>query len=103
MALSILEIAEDDCGTEDCMEIIINSKSHAESLVDKYYKEDFELDEWKILTEEKAYQLINRKIQIRTPMLCKTPNFKMCKKCFGNRFYPTKYLGITAGQSIAER
>jgi hypothetical protein len=104
MALSMLEIVEEDCGGTNFLEFIVFNKQHAESLIGKYYKDPHSpYDDWEILDQETAIQFINRKIFIRSPMTCTTENFKMCQKCFGERRFPTKYLGIVCGQTISER
>ena len=104
MALSPVEIVEDDCNSSYSLEILIFSIKHAKSLVGKYYLDPEEINnEWKVLEFSRAKQLINRKIQIRSPMTCQTSNFRICKTCFGNREFPTPYVGVVSGQIISER
>jgi hypothetical protein len=104
MALSILEISEEDCGGTNFLEFVIFSEKHAETLVGKYYKDPQEpYNDWKLLDFYTAKNFINKKIYIRSPMTCTTENFKMCSKCFGERKFSTKYLGIVCGQTISER
>lgn len=104
MGLSVLELASDDCGTENFLEIIVTSQKHAQTLVGKWYRDPQQYDlEWKILDSKTSKTFINRKIQIRSTMTCEEPNFKICKKCFGTRQFPTKNVGITAGQSLTEK
>ena len=104
MALSILELDLDDCGSNRCLETIVSSQKHAMTLVGKWYKDPQKpSSDWEVLDLNKAKEFINRKIQIRSPMTCQAPKFKLCHKCFGTRKFPTKYVGITAGQNITER
>lgn len=104
MALSILELDMDDCKTDRYLEVLVTSQKHAMTLIGKWYRDPQEYSsEWKVLTFAKAKEFINRKIQIRSPMTCETPGFKLCRKCFGTRVFPTKYVGITAGQNLVER
>jgi hypothetical protein len=103
MALGIVEIVEEDCGTDHCIEFIVFSKKHAKSLVGKYYKDPLQNLDWRVLDLETANSLINKKIYIRSPMTCQTPNFRVCQKCFGAREFPTKYVGVCAGQIVSER
>lgn len=103
MALGIIEIIEEDCNTDNCLEIIIFSEKHAKSLIGKYYKIPNEIMDWEVLDLKAAKSLINNKIYIRSPMTCQTPNFKICQKCFGEKDLPTKYVGVSAGQIISER
>jgi DNA-directed RNA polymerase subunit beta' len=102
MALSPMEIDEEDCGTTDYLKTIVFSEKHAKILTGKWYLDEND-QTLKILDFETAKTYINRYIYIRSPMTCKTPCFRICKKCFGSRIYPTRYVGITAGQILAER
>ena len=103
MSLSPLEIAEEDCFGKEYLNIIIFSKKHCETLVGKYFKDPYQESDWKVLDYKTAKSYINRKIWIRSPITCKTPNFKMCRKCFGEKQLTTSYPGIVAGQIISER
>ncbi|MDX1700155.1 MAG: hypothetical protein R3250_06020, partial [Melioribacteraceae bacterium] len=104
MALSVLEIMEHDCGGSNFLEFVVFSDKHAETLVGKYYKDPQEpWSDWDILDFHTAKDFINKKIYIRSPMTCTTPNNKMCRICFGERQFSTKYLGIVCGQTISER
>lgn len=104
MALSILEIVEDDCGGSNFLEFVVFNEKHAETLVGKYYKDPQEpYNDWDILDFQTAKDFINKNIYIRSPITCSTENFKMCRKCFGERNFMTKYLGIVCGQTISER
>lgn len=101
MALSPLSIAEDDCNS-DGLKINVFSIVHAQTLAGKYYWND-EINNWDILTFEKAKSFINNVITIRSPMTCLTSNNKLCQKCFGTKQLPTEYVGIVAAQVLAER
>lgn len=102
MALSVMEISEDDCGCDSGLPITILNKDHLSILANKYYKEGVGDPEWKLLSGNES-SLIGQNIIIRSPMTCKTKNFKICKKCFGEKKTRTKYVGVTAGQCITER
>ena len=103
MSLSILEIVEEDCGTNNCIETVVSSKNHAKTLSDKYYKLPGSNMDWEVLDYQTAKKLINKKIYLRSPITCQTPNLRMCKKCFGEREFKTNYLGIVAGSNLVER
>ena len=102
MALSILEIVEDDCNSQTHLITTIFDKKHCETLVGKYYKFN-ETDDLKVMDLQTAIQNIGNKIYLRSPMTCQTKNFKMCRTCFGDRKYPTTHVGIIAGQCLSER
>ena len=100
MAMSVMEIVEDDCKTDDGIEILVFSKKHAKTLVGKWFIDPMISNDWKVLDYETAKSYINKKITIRSPMTCHTENFRICRRCFGEKDIPTKYAGITAGQCI---
>ena len=104
MGLSPLELVEDDCGTNIGIEIHPFDVKFAETLVGKYYKDPHNPTmDWKVLDFETSKSFINKKLIIRSPITCQTPHFKMCKKCFGVREFPTTFVGVTAAQCLAER
>jgi DNA-directed RNA polymerase subunit beta' len=104
MALSPIEIDLDDCNTNTYIEFIVFSLNHAKTLVGKYYKDPLKnMMEWEVLDFNTAKSFINRKISIRSPITCINPNFKICKKCFGEKELPTKYVGVLSGQIVSER
>ena len=46
---------------------------------------------------------VGSEIILRTPMKCHTKDFKICKKCFGEKNNRTKYIGVVAAQCLTER
>jgi hypothetical protein len=104
MALAMLELDMEDCGTQTFLEPLVQSQMFAISIVGKYYRDPNQSNlEWKILDYKTAMSFINKKIEIRSPMTCINPDFKVCQKCFGTKKLASKYVGIIAGQSITER
>ena len=104
MALAMVELDMDDCETETFLEPHVKNQSFASTLVGKYYRDPLKNEnEWKVLDYKTAMTFIDRKIEIRSPMTCINPNFRICRKCFGEKKLATKYVGIVAGQSLVER
>ncbi len=104
MALSMVEFDLDDCETNNHLEFVVMSKDHAQTLIGKFYKDPEDPDmEWKELDYLTANYFINKKIQVRSPMTCGNKQFKICKKCFGNKQLSSKYVGIVAAQLVTER
>ena len=101
MSLSPIEVVEEDCGCTTGLYITPFSKQHMHCLNGKYYKK-LATDEWKLLTGNE-YDLIDQRIMLRSPMTCKTQNFRICKKCFGEKHLRTQFCGVTAGQVLTER
>lgn len=102
MAMGPIEIAEDDCGTKDGIEITVQSENHFKSIVGKYFKFKQEED-WQLVVLDLKDKLINQKIILRSPMKCHTKDFRICRKCFGEKYIRTKYVGIVAAQDLSER
>lgn len=98
--LSPVEIGNNDCGTNIGFSIKIINKDHAESLINRYFNEN---GHWKLFREQHISQSIGRTLLFRSPITCQEPNFKVCKKCFGEYNIKTPYVGILAGQYISER
>lgn len=103
MALSPLEITEEDCLGSGYLKILVFSEKHCRTLVGKYFQDPYVTSDWNVLDYETAKSYINREILIRSPITCSTPNFRTCRKCFGEKRLPTNYPGIVAGQIISER
>lgn len=104
MSLSPIEIIEDDCGCTTGLNIVPFSKQHIRCLAGKYWKK-LATEDWKLLNGDE-FDLIDQRIMIRSPMTCKTENFRICQKCFGSektRKPRSNYIGIVAGQVITER
>jgi DNA-directed RNA polymerase subunit beta-beta' len=102
MGLSIVELAEEDCGTKTCLELTIINEKHKQTLIDKWYKNKKSDPDWMLITEETPLK-IEQQIFVRSPIFCQTPNMKICQKCFGQKDIVTNYIGILAGQILAER
>jgi hypothetical protein len=105
MNLSPMEIAEEDCGVRYGFNIIIQDKRHATSMLNRYYF-DSNTNKEHIFTELEVNDPnnIGKTFNFRSPISCITPNMRICQKCFGNyKNIKSPYVGILAGQYIAER
>lgn len=104
MAMSPIEISEDDCCDSKGLQIKVIDKTHLKMLIGKYYSESNDENDkkWKPFLGNET-NLINTYVYIRSPMTCKTKDFKICKKCFGEKKVRTPYVGVVAGQCITER
>ena len=102
MALSSCEIAEEDCGCTSGLVIKVMSPLHLRTLVGKYWKPSHSDEEWRLVDGSES-EIVGRTITIRSPMTCQTKNFKICRKCFGEKRIRTPYVGITAGHCATER
>lgn len=98
--LSPVEITEDDCLSTYGFIIQIKNEKHANSLIDRYYSDGVN---WKLFTEQDAKDRIGQNISFRSPITCKTENFKICKKCFGEHQIKSPFVGVLTGQYVAER
>jgi len=102
MNFSPVEICEEDCGTTYGFPINIVSAEHANSLIGRYYTSTGSTV-WTKLETDQAKDLIGEDIIVRSPITCITPHHKICKKCFGDYELPGPFVGLIAGQYLAER
>ena len=91
----------EDCGTDGYLTIKLE-KPIAHLFVYRYYRFPGE-KEWKLLLPEDINKVINKTVEVRSPLFCKSP--RICKKCFGELYnaLKTKYIGIIAAQALGER
>jgi len=90
----------EDCGTKDLLEVSVSSKRKARMLINRYYSENNSLHK---ITSENYKSLIGKHIEIRSPVLCKSP--KICHKCYGDLYknLNSRFIGIIAAQTLGER
>ena len=97
-----LQIDEDieDCGTEDLLEIHVNTKRKARMLVNRYHVVNDELQK---ITLENYRDFIGKDVHVRSPILCKNP--KICHTCYGDLYknLNSRFIGILAAQTLGER
>jgi len=100
--LSPIELDMDDCGTKIGLRIEIQSKEHAHSLIRRYYH-DYEIGQDILYQPRNLQDEIGKVYIFKSPITCCNPDFKICRKCFGDYNITTPNVGILAGQYIAER
>ena len=90
----------DDCGTEDFLEVDVKNDRKARMLFNRYYKTPGGLEK---ITAENYKSIIGKKIEIRSPILCRSP--KICRKCYGDlyRTLNSRFVGVIAAQTLGER
>jgi DNA-directed RNA polymerase subunit beta' len=88
-----------DCGTEDLLQVNVNTERKARMLVRRYYKNNNVLEK---ITRENYKSLVGKTIEIRSPILCKSP--KLCQKCYGDLYdvIKSRFVGIIAAQTLGE-
>jgi DNA-directed RNA polymerase subunit beta' len=91
----------DDCGTKDFLEVEVNSKRKALMLAGRYMK--LKDNTLQLITKENCFSLIDKSIEIRSPIFCKSP--KLCQKCYGDlgKKLNSRFVGIVAAQTLGER
>lgn len=108
-----LDTELDDCGTQDCLELLIYVKDKdgkldenatdklAKSLIWRYISVNG--DKPYLITKNNYKALIGRKIKLRSPIFCKGKH--ICKTCYGNlhKILHSNQIGIIATQAIGER
>ena len=90
----------DDCGTTDLLEVNVKNERKARMLIHKYYSNNGNLE---LITKENYMSFLGKTIQVRSPILCKSP--KICHKCYGelHKRINTRFIGIIAAQTLGER
>ena len=101
--LSPIELVEGDCGTKLGINIRVSAE-YAKMLVGKYYKTSLTDPEWRLFTSYKDVEpFIGKSIYLRSAILCKQPDLKVCRRCFGEIATPSPFVGVIAGQVLSER
>lgn len=98
--LSPVEIGNNDCYSSIGFNIHIMTYKHARSLINRYFNEN---GHWKLFKEKHINMYMDQTLLFRSPITCKEPNFKICRKCFGEYHIKSPYVGVLAGQYISER
>lgn len=90
----------EDCGTKDLLDVFVKNAKKARMLIGKWMLgNDGNLC---LITKENYTELINKSIQVRSPVFCKSE--KLCKKCYGEmyKYLNTRFVGVIAAQSLGE-
>jgi len=97
-----IDLDLEDCGTTDTLEVDVNSLRKARMLVNRWCLTEDEKGFFKI-THDNYKDIVNKVVQIRSPILCKSP--KICKKCYGDLYKSlnSRFIGILAAQTLGER
>ena len=95
-----IDLNLDDCGTTDFLTVLVDTPRKAKMLVNRFYKKNNELG---LITKENCMEFLNKEVEIRSPILCKSP--KICKTCYGNLYKTlnSRFIGIIAAQTLGER
>jgi DNA-directed RNA polymerase subunit beta' len=91
-----------DCGTTDTLTVNVKDKRKAAMLVNRYCLSEDGKSLYKI-TKENCKDIIGKQIEIRSPILCKSP--KICQTCYGDlhKSINSRFVGIIAAQTLGER
>jgi len=89
----------DDCGTQDFLDVYVDTPKKAKMLVGKWMKTDGGL---MLITEDNCMTLVSELIQVRSPILCQSE--RLCCKCYGELYktLDTRFVGVIAAQSLGE-
>ena len=94
-----IDLNTDDCGTTDFLEVEVTTPRKARMLVNRYMKTAGGLVK---ITNENCMSLLEKTIEIRSPILCKNP--MICKTCYGDLYKKinSRFIGIIAAQTLGE-
>jgi len=89
----------DDCGTEKYYTIKVQNQTQLNLLNHRWHWTEAE-GVHKVDTSDSS--IIGQDIHLRSPMTCLCPNYKVCKKCFGDKLPESINLGSTIGAALSE-
>lgn len=91
-----------DCGTTDTLTVKVKDERKARMLINRYALTQDGKSMYKI-TNENWNEIVGKTIEIRSPILCKTP--KICQTCYGDLHMSinSRFIGIIAAQTLGER
>jgi len=91
---------EEDCGTKDLLGVFVKNERKAKMLINRYCLNGDKLEK---ITIDNYKNLVNKKIYIRSPILCE--NEKVCKICYGDlhKTVQSRFIGVVAAQTLGER
>jgi len=87
-------------GKSKYFEIEIKNKTYLQALNHRWFLNE-ETGEEELIDPSKTH-LIGTRIKLRTPITCQLPNYRVCKKCLGEKRPLTANLGAPVGQYLAE-
>jgi hypothetical protein len=99
--LSSIDIDLNNCKTTTYFNIKILSKDHINSLVNRYFYDYDKQKEILLTNKNKSNINIGDTISFRSPITCQNPDYRICKRCFGEHKIGSPYVGILTGQYIA--
>jgi len=95
-----LDKENEDCGTEKYYNITIKNRNHLKLLNHRWYLDaDAGIE---VLVDINDINLIGKTLPFRSPVTCKNQDYKICKKCFGEKTPESINLGSTVGAALAE-
>jgi len=94
----------DDCfhetGRSKYYEVFIKNEKYLKILNHRWFLNPETATEELITPDRK--DLIGKQIKLRSPITCQLDNYKICKKCLGEKRPKTENLGAPIGQYLAE-
>jgi DNA-directed RNA polymerase subunit beta' len=89
-----------DCGTNDTLQVDVNSERKARMLVNRYQLKNDKLEK---ITIKNYKKIVGKVINIRSPIFCKSP--KICTTCYGDLYKTirSRFIGVLAAQTLGEK
>lgn len=95
-----LDKETEDCGTTKYYDITVKNKDHLKLLNHRWYFSERHQQEMQVDIND--LELIGKTLKTRSPITCKCPNYKICKKCFGAKLPESVNLGSLVGAALSE-
>jgi len=92
---------DDDCGTDDYLEVKVDDEAMARTLWWRYrIAEDNHIEK---ITSKNYKSIVGTTVKLRSPIYCQ--DRKLCKKCYGDlyKILHSDQVGIIATQAVGER
>lgn len=89
-----------DCGTQDLLEVFVETEKKAKMLINRYHVIKKEL---KQITKDNYKEIVGTTVFLRSPIFCKSP--KLCTTCYGDLYKSlhSRFVGVIAAQTLGER
>ncbi len=93
-----LDPSTEDCGTQKYYQIKVKNKKHLALLNHRWHM----TSEGLVQIDTSNESLIDTVINLRSPVTCLCPDYKICRTCFGTKVPESINLGSTVGAALSE-
>jgi len=99
IGITKLDKEMDDCGNDKYYNIFIKNKAHLKLMNHRWYLGESNEE---VQVDINDISLVGQTLKFRSPVTCKCPDYKVCKKCFGTKLPESVNLGSLVGSALSE-